>query len=246
MNIREQVAHFAAGLIRASADGMRWRDLYYRSIEKFPDTPKNTVVGSLHAFRNKLPPDIVNPSRGIYRIGTESSSEDPQGGIPVLPMGKKIRESDFYEAFATWLRDELQEATHAAALGGNGFGGKWGTPDVIGLYRPSMQDIFKFPEEIISAEIKIDTQSPIVAFGQACAYKLFSHRVYIVVPRSMAQSDLERLDAIANVVGIGLVTFDSENPDDPAFQIRARAGKHEPDYFYVNKMMAACASLLGL
>ncbi len=244
MNTREKVAAFAEELVRASEDGVRWRDLYYQAIDHFPGIPKNTVVGALHAFRNKLPVGIVNPSRGIYRVDTPGDAGRDEYESAASP--KKVRESDFYEGFAAWLRDDLQEATHAAAVGGNGFGGKWGTPDVVGLYRPLMKDIIKFPEEIISAEIKIDVQAPIVAFGQACAYKLFSHRVYMVVPNAMSPSDIERLDALANVVGIGLVTFNADDPERPDFRIRARAGKHEPDYFYVNKMMASYAPLLGL
>jgi hypothetical protein len=36
--------------------------------------------------------------------------------------------------------------------------------------------------------------------------------------------------------GIGLITFDL-NPPEPNFQIRTRASKSEPDYFYLNKYL---------
>lgn len=38
--------------------------------------------------------------------------------------------------------------------------------------------------------------------------------------------------------GIGLVTFDASNPQNPDFRIMTRAARHEPDLFYTNKYMA--------
>jgi len=94
--------------------------------------------------------------------------------------------------------------------------------------------IIQPPPEIISAEIKTGSQPLIVAFGQACAYKLFSHKSYIVVPDDYSNDDISRLDALARIFGIGLVLFDkTEKPI--RFQIRVRASRHEPDMFYVNE-----------
>ena len=56
-----------------------------------------------------------------------------------------------------------------------------------------MSDIVKMPTEIISAEIKTDSKNLITAFGQACSYKLFSHKSYIVVPKDSGQEDLSGL-----------------------------------------------------
>ena len=57
-----------------------------------------------------------------------------------------------------------------------------GPPDIVGIREPKKSDIVKFPTEIVSAEVKIDPVGLITAFGQACAYRLFSHKSYIVVP----------------------------------------------------------------
>ena len=84
----------------------------------------------------------------------------------------------------------------------------------------------------------------ITAFGQACSYKVFSHKSYIVIPRDSSQDDISRLDALCLIFGIGLVLFDSGNRDDPKFEIRVRPLKHEPDMFYVNKCMKAIESEL--
>lgn len=89
----------------------------------------------------------------------------------------------------------------------------------------------------MSAEIKIDTRDLITAFGQACSYKLFSHKSYIVIPKESMEEDVARIDALCLIFGIGLILFDSSNSITPLFEIRVRAGKHEPDMFYVNRYM---------
>ncbi len=90
---------------------------------------------------------------------------------------------------------------------------------------------------MISAGIKLDPAGLITAFGQACVYKLFSHKSYIVVPTTSLDEDLARLDALSRIFGIGLVLFDPANKEAPGFSIRARASREEPDMFYVNKYL---------
>ena len=148
----------------------------------------------------------------------------------------KIAEEHFYAQFADWIVNELEECTKAIPLGGNKFKDKWGTPDVIGVREPRKSDIIKPPTEIIAAEIKTDSQQLIVAFGQACSYKLFSHRSYIVVPDDSSSEDITRLDALARIFGIGLILF-NRHDKGAAFEIRVRASRHEPDMFYVNRYL---------
>ena len=107
----------------------------------------------------------------------------------------------------------------------------------MGIYKPLASNLIKFPIEIVSAEIKIDKAGLIIAFGQACAYKLFSHRSYIVVPVKSQEEDIARLDVLCRTLGVGLILFDATNPETPNFEIRVRAAKHEPDMFYVNRYM---------
>jgi hypothetical protein len=128
-----------------------------------------------------------------------------------------------------------EACTKAIPVGGAMMKDKFGTPDVIGVYRPSYDDIIQFPMEIVSAEIKVSGDSLITAFGQACSYKLFSHKSYIVVPKTAPQSDIDRLDSLCLIFGIGLVVFNPSSPEDPDFEIRTRTTKHDPDMFYVNE-----------
>lgn len=59
------------------------------------------------------------------------------------------------------------------------------------VYKFSEIDPIKAHPEIVSVEIKTDTNQLITAFGQACAYKLFSHKVYLVIPN--AEQDVGRI-----------------------------------------------------
>jgi len=83
-------------------------------------------------------------------------------------------ESEFYDSFGEWLKSELDEVTDVVAVGGAGFRAKWGTPDVLGVYKPLASNLVKFSIEIVSAEVKVNPQEAITAFGQAAAYRLFS------------------------------------------------------------------------
>ena len=242
--IRQRVSLVAQAIIEANPTGIRWADLHRAVSAQLPDQNLNTITGSLHYFASHLPDGIHKPERGVYAITDTGETETIEATDVVIPT--RFHEDDFYQPFADWLISQLEEATIAVPIGGNMVGGKWGTPDVIGLYQPRRTDPIQFTDEVIAAEIKIDTNSLIVAFGQACAYKLFAHRVYIVVPRNAPLKDLQRLDALAGVVGIGLIKFNAENPDNPEFQVMARAAKHEPDYFYTNDVLVRCKAQLGL
>ena len=161
---------------------------------------------------------------------------------PALKL-KGSPEEKFYEPFAKFLV-KLGECTKAVKLGGKAFRDKWGTPDVIG-YREAARDyIYRPPLEIVSAEVKSDYKDLITAFGQACAYKIFSHRTYVVVPIPPAE-DITRLEALCMILGIGLVLHDGR-ANNPGFEIRVRAQKHEPDMAYVNKYVSLIKNELGL
>ena len=149
----------------------------------------------------------------------------------------KIKEEDFYKLFADYLINDLEECTKAVALGGNRFQDRWGTPDVIGTYRILGIGHIQPPIEVISAEIKTDINQLITAFGQVCSYKLFSHKVYLVIPKDARGTDIKRIESLCLKFGVGLILFDRNNKENPEFEILTRAAKSEPDYFYLNKYL---------
>ncbi|MCK4628154.1 MAG: hypothetical protein KAT56_04075, partial [Sedimentisphaerales bacterium] len=70
-----------------------------------------------------------------------------------------------------------------------------------------------------------------------CSYKLFSHKSYVVIPKKSLQDDISRLDALCLIFGMGLVLFDTNDVNDPKYEIKARPVKYDPDMFYVNKVL---------
>jgi hypothetical protein len=183
-----------------------------------------------------FPNEIAKPSRGLFASANSAGSDTVTVGTTEQTApgtGQKARESEFYQPFAEWLKNDLDEVTVAAPLGGAGLKSKWGTPDVVGIYKPLASNLVKFPIEIVSGEIKIDPLAPVVAFGQAIAYRLFSTKTYIAMPTTLTAEDQSRLESLCMLYGVGLVLFDLDK-NVPRFAPRVRAQRFTPDMFYVN------------
>jgi len=234
---RERIISKAIEILISDPKGVRYSDLLRAIHQELPNIPIKSIPAQIWDLDKRKSKEVYKPARGLFRHikfrGKELSEEE--GKLP--SEIEKIKEEDFYKPFANWLVNELEECTKAIQLGGNRFRDKWGTPDVIGKREPRRSDIVKGPTEIVSAEIKADTKELITAFGQACSYKLFSHKSYIVIPKSSSQDDISKLDPLCLIFGIGLILFNNRNVDEPQFEIRVRPIKHEPDMFYVNKYM---------
>jgi hypothetical protein len=224
-----QIRDLALKIIASNLGGIRYSALVKLIASQNPETPTNTIHGSVWDLATRYPDKVIKPSRGLFKA---ASAENQEEKAPKLIQ--KFKEEEFYVPFAEYLKNDLDEATTSAALGGSGIKNKWGTPDVIGVYKSLASNLIKFPLEIVSAEIKIDTQSPIVAFGQAVAYRLFSSKCYVVMPNTISDEDLSRLEALCMLFGIGLVVYEL-NPKIPDFSIRVRAQRFSPDMFYVNE-----------
>lgn len=240
---RERIVSKALEILRSNPNGVRYSDLGTKIQKEFQKKAThipintNTIRGAIWDLETQAPKEVYKPARGLFRhVAFRDKEIDKDLQKPPSHTGK-IKEGHFYKPFADWLINELEECTQAIPLGGNRFKDKWSTPDVIGKREPCRSDIIKTPTEIISAEVKVDSKDLITAFGQACSYKLFSHKSYIVIPKDSSQDDISKLDALCLIFGIGLVLFDNNNASDPQFEIRVRPLKHEPDMFYVNKCM---------
>ncbi|MBY0312977.1 MAG: hypothetical protein K2W85_12975 [Phycisphaerales bacterium] len=229
----KEIQKLAKKIIAAEPGGIRYSVLVARISGQHPETPKNTVHGSVWDLDKTFDGEVVKPSRGLFKLA-EKNSTTARKSVSSVPLEPSIRETDFYQSFADWLRNDLDEATVAIPLGGAGLRGKWGTPDVIGMFKPIPSNRVKFDPEIISAEIKTNPNESITAFGQAAAYRLFSHKVYLVMPGTLTEEDSSRIEALALLFGIGFVIFDA-NPDDPKYRVRVRAQRFSPDMFYVNE-----------
>jgi len=238
--LHDQIVEVATKILANEPQGIRSTPLIRTHIRNgIPDLTLGDSAIHQVLLKYARQPDAViyQPGRGIFR---HTRFRDTAEASPVvsLPLAvEKIAEEMFYQPFAEWLVADLEECTKAKPVGGNKLKDKWGTPDVIGVRKPSVGDVIPAPIEIVSAEIKVSTDGLITAFGQACAYKLFSHRSYIVVPKTASPEDISRLGSLCLVVGIGLILLDPHSSQDPEFQIRNRAARHEPDTFYVNEKL---------
>jgi len=237
MTIREKIIKQAIEILENCPQGIRYSEFVRQIHNALPETAENTIQGTIWNLEVRVPESVFKPARGVFLHAKYRETTEPVEPKTARPARQKFHESDFYEPFAGWLVKELEECTKAIAIGGNLFRDKWGTPDVIGIREPKKSDIIKLPTEIVSAEIKLDSTNLITAFGQACAYRLFSHKSYIVVPTSSPEDDIARLDALSRIFGVGLILFSPDDPNYPDFTIRARAAKHDPDMFYVNRCM---------
>ena len=238
--IRDRVRHMAVDLLRPHADGLRYSELLRQISAADPRLNASTISTAIYDLDRVMSSDIYKPSKGLYRHldhRDELSRQTSPAGEAATPV-PRIREESFYGPFANWLKNEVEEATRAIPLGGNVFRDKWGTPDVIGCREPKRSDVIQGTTTIVSAEIKVDVAQLLIAFGQACAYRLFSHMIYLVVPKQASAEDLERLDALCEMHGIGLVSFDAQNVSTPAFTIVVRPRKHEPDLFFTNRYVS--------
>lgn len=244
---RKQIHARAREILEEHSGGIRWGEILKLIHADAPDTPPNSIHGAIQVLFQSSD-DIVKVARGTYQL-SKFVDEDAAEAIaadaavataPVVPVKngaiqEALAEQDFYASFAEWL-EENDEVTVAGALGGSSLGGKWGTPDVMGVLKPRAQDMFKFEPQIVTAEIKATPSQPVVAFGQAVAYRLFSHKSYIVVPRTTSSDDMNRLKSLCSIHGVGLVVFtlDKSEPDYGVIVLPAVA---TPDMFYVNSML---------
>jgi hypothetical protein len=245
---RSQIEDATRAVLERHPGGVRWAEVLKAVAADHPETPFNSIRGATHHLFQRGD-GIVKIARGTYQLARFAESEaahvenEALAAVPdtddVIDGTRRtagtLTEQDFYAGFAEWL-EENDEVTVASPLGGSSLGGKWGTPDVIGVLRPRAQDIFKFEPQIVTAEIKATPGQPVVAFGQAVAYRLFSHKSYIVVPRTTTSDDMNRLTSLCSIHGVGLVVFtlDTTQPDYSVIVLPAVAS---PDMFYVNTML---------
>lgn len=238
MQTREEIIRAKAiDILKNNQQGVRYTKLANEIKQQLPAMAIKTIYSAMWNLDVEKPNEVYKAGRGLFRHisfkETQGAVQEPSTPSPV----SQISEDEFYKSFADYLVKDLEECTKAKALGGNIFKDKWGTPDVIGIEKSKPSDIVKHEVVIVSAEIKTDAQGLITAFGQACAYKTFSHKTYIVVPKNSSEEDKSRLESLCLIFGIGLIFFDSTSTQNPDYEIRVRPNRHEPDMFYVNKYM---------
>lgn len=228
----KQILEATASLVEKYPGGIRFGAIFEWFRKNHPEIPEGTLAAQISAVVKSHPDRVTKVGRGLYAPISTTKNGAVASVPPVVPVA--VREEAFYASFAEYLQDDLDEVVRAVPLGGATMKTKWGTPDVVGVYRPTTKDLIKFNQEIVSAEVKVDPREPITAFGQAVSYRLFSTKCYVVMPSGMSEADKSRLEALSMLFGIGLVLFEP-NPKAPDYSIRVRAQRFIPDMFYVNE-----------
>ena len=220
-----QIRATGRDIVKKHPGGIRYAQLVALIQEALPDAVRTSIAAQVaNHLVHSYPNEIAKPSRGLYQPIDEDVAPVP---VPQPAPPSIASEEDLYAPFAEYLKNDLEEATDAVPLGGAGMKAKWGTPDVVGVYRPLAAQLIKFSPELVAAEIKLDPAQPVVAFGQAIAYRLFAARTYVVMPSTISEEDESRLEALSMLFGFGFVLFDpSEN--DVTFSIRVRAQRFSP------------------
>jgi len=207
----------ALELLKEHQNGMRYSQLVKALQESNQEIKVNTIRGAIWNL-DKIYPELVSkPDKGIFKLKEDA-------------IKKQIIEEDFYQKFAEYLK-ELHECTKSITYGSSRQGKKWENPDVIGMYQvPISANIYPL---FISGELKISSrwEDIIQGFGQASSYLLFSHKSYLAIPKSIEDEDQRKIESLCVKFGIGLVFFDSSDPENPKFELRNRATTHEPDLY---------------
>jgi hypothetical protein len=230
----------AADLLQRHSEGLTYTELAHAMRQLHPDRNIRSLSNDIVNLDRHIPAKVYKPLKGVYmhtrfRDSADALTVEPKASATV--RSARVPEEKFYALFAAWLKNDLEEVTVAIPLGGNAFRDRWGTPDVLGKNESRRSDVIKGPTSIVSAEIKVDTASLVTGFGQACAYRLFSHKSYLVIPAHTPAEELGRLGALCHMFGIGLVVFDATSLTKPGFRLLARSVKHEPDLYYTNRYM---------
>ena len=149
---RKQIKELAKSIIASNPGGIRFKPLVYQILQQNPETPENTIHGSVRDLEKQFPREVGKPSRGLYTpIGTKDNDTVSAGSTEKMAPTTSVK----VEPFAERLKDDVDEVTEVASLGGGGLKSKLGTPDVVGTYKKLPGNLIEFPIEIAAAEIKI-------------------------------------------------------------------------------------------
>lgn len=126
---KEKVREVLVSSLTENPQGLRYAELMERTQRAWPDMSSNTIRGAIYELGTGDDPDIFKPSPGLYKLrNIDEASVDEV--IKKSIDQKKIEESDFYEPFAMWLREDLGECTEAIPLGGTLYGRGVSTRDI--------------------------------------------------------------------------------------------------------------------
>jgi hypothetical protein len=234
---RERIQSKAIEVLKSYPKGIQFSELVEQVRQHLPEENPNNINTYIQALVKDKQSEVDRPDWGLFRLRSFGKAEEHEEETAITRVTEK-EDLKFYESFADFLESE-SECTKAVKVGGKVFGEKWTTPDVVGKYELNPRALIRSDTVIVSAEIKANTDPNqlITAFGQACAYKVFSHKVYVVIPHTVKDEFKRKLESLCSILGIGLALFDNAHPEKPNYIIKVKAQRTEPDLYYANKYM---------
>ena len=76
---RDLIRNRAVELLKVHSEGLRYSDLHRELEKSFPDTPPNTISGSMWNLHISKTKEVYKPTRGLfkYRFSPEEQAEEP-------------------------------------------------------------------------------------------------------------------------------------------------------------------------
>ncbi len=107
---REKIITKAIEIIKSNPNGIRYSELIRKIQGEFPDIPENTISGTIWKLETQVA-EVYKPARGLFRHTTFKELEINEEKRETPPTVEKIKEEIFYQPFADWLVNELEECT---------------------------------------------------------------------------------------------------------------------------------------
>src|SRR5258706_7733124 len=138
----KEVTAMAKKVVLDSPGGIRFSELLDKISILSPETPRNTIRGSIWNLDTKFPNEIVKPAKGLFKSADSTDTPIlPQRRTIDKPGKTNVNEENFYQPFAEWLQADLDQVNVAVAFGVDVLTKEAGTPDVVGVYKKSASDL---------------------------------------------------------------------------------------------------------
>jgi hypothetical protein len=108
---REKIRELAKSIVLSKPGGIRYGALVGEISQQAPETTKKDIQWSIWDLDRRFPKEISKPTRGLFVAAGQTENEAGGSTEQVAPAGSTIKEADFYEPFADWLKNDLEFCT---------------------------------------------------------------------------------------------------------------------------------------
>lgn len=246
-NINDRVYKAVIETLKDYPEGLKLADLISLVTRKF--FPEQ-VEANMRAFIKRILkyPNIEKISKGRYRVNFQMQTELKEtNGLLLYNLSKNEKskiEFEICNSFANFLVNNLKEASKTWVFYEHKYDDGIFLPEVLGINPFDFQNFDPRDVEITSACASLDIVDIPFILGKAMGYKIFSHRVYIVLPDRIEKFEdkMKLLENFCMKFGIGLVYFNISRRSE--FFVRIKAVRIMPEPYFVNEYILSLPFLL--